>query len=571
MHGELSVHGRLSTGFTRGIVLSLAAILALPIAAQDVVHIRVDAGTRMGPNPMIWPFFGYDEPNYTYMKDGRKLLSELSALSPVPVSVRTHNLLTTGDGTAALKWGSTNAYTEDANGNPHYDWTIVNRIFDTYVQRRMKPLVEIGFMPEALSSKPEPYRHHWDPSQPYSTIFTGWAQPPRDYRKWSELVFQWVKHCVSRYGEKEVASWYWEVWNEPDTPYWQGTPAEYQKLYDYSADAVKRALPAIHIGGPASTGPANPRAANFLREFLEHVTSGTNYATGRKGSPLDFITFHAKGRPKIVNGHEEMGSEFQLRDVNEGFKIVASFPDLKKLPIVISESDPEGCAACSIQYNPQNSYRNGTMYSSYTAATLARIQELADRNGVNLRGALTWAFEFENQPYFAGFRDLATNGIDKPALNVFRMLGMMEGDRIRVESSRALPLDEFVAKGVKAVPDIDAMASRSANRISVLVWNYHDDDVSAPEAQVDLEVKGVTARRVLVRQYRVDVEHSNAYSAWKAMGSPQSPTPGQSKQLETAGQLGTMGPPQWMEAKDGEFDLTFALPRKGVSLIQMSW
>ncbi|MGB6690439.1 MAG: beta-xylosidase [Terracidiphilus sp.] len=552
-------------------VSSLAAILALPVAAQEVVHIRVDTGKVIGPNPMIWPFFGYDEPNYTYMKDGRKLLSELSALSPVSVSVRTHNLLTTGDGTAALKWGSTNAYTEDANGNPHYDWTIVDRIFDTYVQRKMKPMVEIGFMPEALSSKPQPYRHHWDPSQPYSTIFTGWAQPPRDYRKWSELVFQWVKHCISRYGEKEVASWYWEVWNEPDTPYWQGTPAEYQKLYDYTADAVKRALPAIHVGGPASTGPANPRAANFLRDFLEHVVNGTNYATGRKGSPLDFITFHAKGRPKIVNGHVEMGSEFQLRDVDEGFKIVTSFQELKNLPIVITESDPEGCAACSIQYNPQNRYRNGTMYSSYTAATLARIQELADRDGVNLRGALTWAFEFENQPYFAGFRDLATNGIDKPVVNVFRMLGMMEGDRIRVESSGAVALEEFVDKGVKSAPDIDGVASRSANRISVLMWNYHDDDVNAPGAQVDLEVEGVPARRVLVRQYRVDDEHSNAYSAWKAFGSPQNPTPTQYRQLETAGQLGTMGPPQRMDTKSGELDLKLALPRQAVSLIQLSW
>jgi xylan 1,4-beta-xylosidase len=437
----------------------------------------------------------------------------------------------------------------------------------------MKPLVEIGFMPEALSSKPQPYRHRWDPSQPYSTIFTGWAQPPRDYRKWSELVFQWVKHCISRYGENEVAGWYWEVWNEPDIAYWQGTPDEYQKLYDYSADAVKRALPAIHVGGPASTGPGSPRAAKFLRDFLEHAVRGTNYATGRKGSPLDFITFHAKGRPKIVNGHVQMGSEFQLRDVDEGFKIVASFAELKNLPIVISESDPEGCAACSIQYNPQNSYRNGTMYSSYTAATLARIGELADKDGVNLRGALTWAFEFEDQPYFAGFRDLATNGIDKPVLNVFRMLGMMMGERIRVESSGAVPLDEFVAKGVKGAPDIDAVASRRANRISVLVWNYHDDDVGAPEAQVDLEIEGMPASggRVLVRQYRVDDQHSNAYSAWKTLGSPQNPSPEQYARLEAAGQLGSFDSPQWTSVKNGVFGLKFALPRQAVSLIQLSW
>ena len=115
--------------------------------------------SREGELPPVWAFFGYDEPNYTYMKDGRKLLSQLAALSPVPVYVRAHNLLTSGDGTPSLKWGSTNAYTEDAQGRLDYDWTIVDRIFDTYVERGMRPLVEIGFMPEALTTGPPPYRH----------------------------------------------------------------------------------------------------------------------------------------------------------------------------------------------------------------------------------------------------------------------------------------------------------------------------------------------------------------------------------------------------------------------------
>ena len=118
------------------------------------VSIRIDASKRLGPMTSMWAFFGHDEPNYTYMPDGQKLLSELASLSPVPVHVRVHNLLTTGDGVPALKWGSTNAYTEDAGGRPVYDWTIVDRIFDTYMERKMKPLVQIGFMPKALSTKP---------------------------------------------------------------------------------------------------------------------------------------------------------------------------------------------------------------------------------------------------------------------------------------------------------------------------------------------------------------------------------------------------------------------------------
>ena len=131
-----------------------------PSPAQgERVTIKVDAGKPVGPMKPIWAWFGYDEPNYTYMKDGQKLLTELSKLSPVPVFVRTHNLLTTGDGSPALKWGSTNAYTEDQDGKPIYDWTIVDRIVDTYLARGMKPLMQIGFMPEAMSVKPQPYRH----------------------------------------------------------------------------------------------------------------------------------------------------------------------------------------------------------------------------------------------------------------------------------------------------------------------------------------------------------------------------------------------------------------------------
>src|SRR5690349_12135729 len=155
--------------------LLVLSLLALSAVYSQHATIHVDLKKESGEMTPIWAWFGYDEPNYTYMKDGRKLLSEIADLSPVPVYVRAHNLLTTGDGTPALKWGSTNAYTEDAQGRPRYDWTIVDRIIDTYIQRKMKPLVQIGFMPKALSTKPEPYQHNWAAGVQYSQIYTGWA------------------------------------------------------------------------------------------------------------------------------------------------------------------------------------------------------------------------------------------------------------------------------------------------------------------------------------------------------------------------------------------------------------
>lgn len=555
----------------RPIPLLLLAAVSCP--AQNAVTIRVNAAEAVGPFKPIYAYFGYDEPNYTYTKNGRKLVGELAAMSAGPVYIRTHFMLATGDGTPGLKWGSTNAYTEDASGRPVYDWTIADRIFSTYLQAGAKPFVEIGFMPQALSSKPEPYRPNWIPGAENRDYSIGWSFPPKDYGKWGELVYQWAKHSVEKYGKEQVQSWYWEVWNEPDISYWHGTPEEYDKLYDYAAAAVKRALPSARVGGPATTGPSGAKAGAFLRQFLEHCDHGGNSATGGTGAPLDFITYHAKGRPSVVDGHVRMGIAKHAEDVDQGFAIVRAFPRFETLPIVLSESDPEGCAACSARVYPQNAYRNGALYASYTAAMIKNIFELADRRHANIEGMLTWAFEFEDQPYFDGFRTLATNGIDKPVLNVFRMAAMMRGDRVKTESNGRTPVDTMLAEGVRGNPDVDALAVRSARGISVLIWNYHDDDVPAGEAQVRLEIAGLpsAATRVLARHYRIDETHSNAWTVWKAMGRPQHPAPEQYASLEASGQLHLADSPWWVDVRVGATKLEFSLPRQAVSLLELSW
>ena len=556
---------------------SLGCILLLLISfsaqsQQELTSLQVDLTKEKGNMEPIWAWFGYDEPNYTYMKDGKKLLSELAALSPVPVYVRAHNMLTTGDGKPALKWGSTNAYTEDAQGNPIYNWKIVDSIFDTYIKRGMKPLAEIGFMPEALSTRPEPYSHNWQPGVQYSTIFTGWRYPPKDYNKWSELVYQWVKHSIERYGKKEVESWYWELWNEPDIGYWGGTMKEYFKLYDYSAHAVKRALPTARIGGPHTTGPLGRGSGyRMLEAFLKHCVSDTNAVTGKIGAPLDFIAFHAKGAPRVVNGHVRMNLGTQLKAISNGFELVASFPQLKHLPIIIGESDPEGCAACGMNTNPENGYRNGTMYSSYTAAAFARKYALADYFKVNLKAAVTWAFEFEDQPWFYGFRDLATNGVDKPVLNVFRMYGKMTGKRVEVSGNQNYTFLQVRDSSVRRKADIDALASKDKKSAAVMVWHYHDDDTTAPAAPVEIRIKGIPAKNVQVKHYRIDDTHSNSYTVWQKMGSPQQPTASQITTLEKAGQLEMLSNPEKIAVKEGEVVIKMQLPRQAVSLLQLSW
>ncbi|WP_207423792.1 GH39 family glycosyl hydrolase [Desertivirga brevis] len=539
--------------------------------AMGAACINVDLKEKVGTMDPVWAWFGYDEPNYTYMKDGKKLLSEIAELSPVPVYVRTHSLLVTGDAKAALKWGSTNAYTEDARGNPIYNWAIIDSIFDTYIKRGMKPLAQIGFMPEALSTNPTPYRHYWKPGDPYSDIITGWAYPPKDYNKWRELVYQWVKHSIERYGQKEVESWYWEVWNEPNGFYWKASMEEFFKLYDYAADGVKRALPTAKIGGINIAATGEKSGIEWTTKFVEHCINGTNYATGKKGSPMDALLFHAKGSPRLTNGIVRMNMSPQMRDIEAGFKIAAAYPQTKNLPLIIGESDPEGCAACGMATNPENAYRNGTLYSSYTAATFARKYMLADQYDVNFLGAVSWSFEFEDQPWFYGFRDLATNGVDKPVLNVFRMFGKMSGDRVKVTGNRMYPLKTVVDSSIRgAKTEIGGLAAKASKSAAVMVWNYHDEDRQGPAEAVNVSISGVPAKSAKLNIYLIDDENSNSYEVWKKMGSPQSPSAAQISELEKAGKLKCVQTKN-IAIKSNKAQVQLNLKRQAVALVALAW
>jgi xylan 1,4-beta-xylosidase len=362
------------------------------------------------------------------------------------------------------------------------------------------------------------------------------------------------------------------VWNEPDGHYLiaPDTRQAYFKMYDHAADAVKRALPTARFGGPHTAG-----AGAFMDEFLQHALHGTNYATGKTGSPLDFVAYHAKGAPKVIDGVVQMGMNTHFRNLDRGFALVAKYPELKGIPVIIGESDPEGCAACGMQTNPENAYRNGTLYASYTAASVARLTDLADRHGVNLIGAVNWSFEFEDQPWFAGFRDLATNGVNKPVLNVFRMLGMMGKPgavRLKVGGERQYDAARILAEGVRGkVNDINALASRDGRTVSVLVWNYHDDDIIDAGSPVELSVAGLPAKSVTVKHDRIDQEHSNSYAEWKRMGSPAQPSAAQIVALQKASELAQLGAPRKVAVRAGTATVSMQLPRQAVSLVTLSY
>lgn len=547
------------------------AVFAVVCQAQTATSIRVDLSKPVGPFTPIYRWFGYDESNYTTMKYGRQLLAELHDLSPNPVYIRAHHLLTSGNGVPELKWSSSNVFSLDAHGKPVYDFTITDQTFDAYKQAGVRPMVELGFMPKDLASTVPgitQYQLHY----PAPTMGGASNNPPKDYKMWGELVRHYTEHLVQRYGRQEVSKWYFEVWNEPDILYWHGTPAEYFKLYDFAVAGVRAALPNAMVGGPATTGPASPKASAFLDAFLRHCLNDKSAADG-KPVPLDFISFHVKGRPSVIDGHVQMGLEEELKSAEIGFQLVGKYPRFAHLPIILSEADPEGCAGCSMKVNPANAYRNGPLYASYTAAAMKELFELEDQTKVNLIAMLSWSFEFEGKDYFEGFRTLATNGIDKPILNFFRMAGLMSGERVLTSSTGQVPLDRILSGGVRQAPDIDALATRADREAAVMVWNYQDEDVPADAAEVNVTITGIPAgvRRVLLEHYRIDDTHSNAYAVWKAMGSPQSPTPQQYAQLKAAGQLQLFTSPVWLDVDDGKVAITTSLPRQAISLFHLKW
>lgn len=571
-------------------LLICAAIVASLATGQapsppNPILINVDLAKPVGSYKPITSWFGYDESNYTTMKYGGQLLGELHDLSPAPVYIRTHHLLTSGNGVPELKWSSSNVFSLDKDGKPVYDFTTTDQTFDALEKAGVRPMVELGFMPKDLAA-PIPGITEYQLHYPKPTMGGASNNPPSDYKMWGELVRKYTEHLVQRYGRQQVSTWYFEVWNEPDIIYWHGTPQEYFKLYDYAVAGVRAALPDAKVGGPATTGPDNAKASAFLEGFLEHCMHDKSAADG-KPIPLDFISFHPKGRTLFVGGpnggHVRMGLSSELQAAQAGFQIIAKYPQYRHLPIILSEADPEGCAACSMKDNPANAYRNGPLYAAYTAAAVKALFELQDANKVNLIAMLSWSFEFENKDYFEGLRTLSTNGIDKPILNLFRMAGLMSGERLETNSTGAIPIDDLVRTGAHQAADthlpdfegadIDAFATKADREAAVMLWNYHDDDLPAPAADFKVTVTGIPpgVKRVLLEHYRIDDTHSNAYTAWKNMGSPQSPTLDQYARLRAAGQLQLLTSPTWLDVDDGKVTIAASLPRQAVSLLLLKW
>jgi len=542
--------------------------------------VRVGAGATLGPIRRIWASFGYDEINWTSTPAGKRHLKTIGAFVEQPYFVRSHYVFNSGIGWSLPHWGAGNVYHEDAAGQPFYDFTIADQVYDAVVEAGLRPLVELAFTPRALVPDDAEKRFAYEPSptqwSPYEAGL--WATPPKDYGKWAGLVRSLVEHCVARYGAAHVRGWLWELWNEPDIFYWRGTPEQFYALYDVTAAAVKAALPDAAVGGPTTTGDLGPgrRGNEFLRGFLAHCA--------RTRAPLDFVSFHTKGArftPWRVYGplggpaptQQSPSSLKMLREVRAALAAVSAHAEFRDLPCIVDECDASVPAHWGVYDNANFAYRNTEYFAVFQCKLMKKLLDLDVRGGARVHQATTWSFYFESERLFEGTRSLFTaQGIQKPVLNAYRMLSRLGDTRLAVESSHAWSMDRLDDGAAGMSEEVDALATAGGDGVSVLVWRHADDQYAtdARDTAVTVRLERLPfAGNVRVSHWRIDSAHSNSHTAWRALGGPQDPSPDELASIEGRQGLERLEPDSTVAVRDGALTLRITLPLPSVSLIEI--
>lgn len=542
---------------------------------MDTVKIFVDTQKTEGILPRSWRYIGYDECNYTYIPEGKELLNKFWQLEKAPYYIRTHFMFCTGNCHGTYKFGSTNLYRENEKGEMILEFTYVDRILDTLLEAGHKPFFELGFMPKDLfdESYVEKKTSKWDRYNQYKEV--GWSCPPKSYEKWYALIEGLCVHLKERYGEEELKTWYFELWNEPDIFYWKGTCAEYCRLFDYTEAALHKILPECRLGGPVTTGPIEGAQSQAdLDFFLGHCKEGANFYSNEKGTRLDYISFHSKGGgfPFEIDAKKSMPSVDSV-----AYQVKLGLDCMKKhgygnKELVLSEVDPDGWAAGGVYDNPNMIFRNTEYYATYVAAMYDKIARLAELYGTKIQ-TLAWAFFFPGERCFEGTRTFVTQRINKPIFNLFQLFGMMGKEKLHFESSGARPLpekepfenpNEIQFDGLAEENDIGGMASKNEDgSVQVLVFSHSGDRDAEKTRKAEIKLKGVFGK-VKIEHYRIDRTHSNAYAKWLEKGSPLYPEGELYEEIKASDALCLMETPE--KEAEGELLFTAEMPAHAISL-----
>ena len=492
----------------------LFAGLALCVAAcayaggpPDAAPIVIDAHAPATPFPHYWEqMFGSGRAILSLRDSYRHDLREVKGITDLQY-VRFH----------AIFHDEVGVYDEDAQGNPVYNWSYVDQIYDGLLANGVRPFVELSFMPRKLAAKPDVHAFWYKPD----------PAPPKDYKKWDEFIYRFARHLIERYGEDEVSQWYFEVWNEPNIDFWTGDPKEqtYYQLYDQTARSLKRASARIRVGGPATAQAA------WVDRFIAHCAQGN--------VPLDFVSTHVYANDTADNvfGTKENIPRDQMvcravKKVHDQVKASAR----PELPIEWSEYNAS--------YMNEPKVTDTIFMGPWLADTIRQCDGLVDHLAY-------WTFSdvFEEQgvvktPFYGGFGLEAAGSLPKPVFNAFKLLHRLGNERLKVDSDSVLA------------------TRRPGGSLVIAVWNYSAPDQAGAARTIRLRIAG--AKAASAKLSRVDADHGNVLAAYEKMGSPQYPTSVQIQQLRAAAQLGA---PEKVALKNGTLQIT--IPPKGLALLEL--
>ncbi|MGI8456545.1 MAG: GH39 family glycosyl hydrolase [Propionibacteriaceae bacterium] len=536
--------------------------------------VEVDAATVLGPVTRVWESIGYDEINWTYTPTGKRLLRKFADMSTGGYHVRPHYVFCSGSGFGIPHWGQGNVYHEDAEGRPFYDFSIVDQVYDAIVGAGHHVLVELAFTPRDLLP-PEAAELQVVPSPTtYSSYEAGtWGYPPVDYEKWAGLVAAHAQHCVERYGEDEVATWLWELWNEPDIFYWRGTLEQFNELYSVTARAVRSVLPTAKVGGPTVTSGG----LEFLKGFLDY--------TSTRNVPLDFVSYHTKGSRFPTREYRPVGSPpseklspsstKMLYDIRVFNRTIAEYEPYRQLPAIVDECDAGVPAHFGRYDNANYEFQNTEYYPVFQLKLMKKILDLNATESVSVEQATSWSFYFEGERYFEGTRSFITaGGVEKPLLNAYRMLALLGRDRLSATSDAAWDVAELdTTDGSSMREEVDVLAARADDgTVAVLVWRHVDDQyqTSDHDTVVRITVDNLPHASLSLSHLRIDGEHSNAYTWWRGLGGPQDPTADELEQIVAHQGLEQQEPARQVQVIDGRLSLEITLPLPAASLLLLA-
>jgi len=537
-------------------------------------HVRVEASDDQGPITRVWQSIGYDEINWTYTPTGKRLLATFAKFSGSSYYVRPHYVFCSGSGFGIPHWGSGNVYHEDENGDPYYDFTIVDQAYDAIISAGHHVLVELGFTPRDLLP-PQAKELKVVPSPTAYTSYEAgaWGYPPRDYDRWAGLIEAHTRHCLERYGGEEVSTWLWELWNEPDIFYWRGSLDQFNELYTVTAQAVRSVLPNAKVGGPTVTSGG----LDFLKGFLGY--------TSTRDEPLDFISYHTKGCRFPTREYGPIGGPpterlspsstkmlFDLRTFN---RTIAEYEQYQNVPAIVDECDAAVPAHFGRYDNPNYEFQNTEYYPVFQVKLMKKMLDLNAAETVKVEQATSWSFYFEGERYFEGTRSFLTaGGIEKPFLNAYRMMSRLGNRRIGVTSDSSWSISELDATdGSSMREEVDALATRGDDgSVAVLVWRHTDDQYQTDTAEtfVNVAVSGLGEGTYTLNHYRIDMNHSNSYTIWKSLGSPQDPTETELAEIKRRQRLEELEPATTMQSTSGELSVDTSLPLPAASLLMFT-